>query len=96
MTPHHQYTTIMNKEGWQLIIDFVEPEELHSTLYISRKDDWITEDELRPYHDAVRYISEVFGFPVVGDIIEACNSDLITVKERWFDFPKKVVRLCVE
>jgi len=96
MIPHHQYTTILNKEGWQLIIDFVAPEEVGSDLLLSRRDDWITEEELRPYHDAVRYTTEVFGFPAIGDIIEACDSDLITVKERWFDFPKKVVRLCVE
>jgi hypothetical protein len=92
MTPHYKYTTVLNKEGWELIVHFVEKNE---DEFEDRPDDWITEQELRPYHEAIRYITEVFGLPKVGDVIN-CPQELITIVERWFDFEKKQVTLFVE
>ena len=89
MIAHHTYTTVLNKEGWTLIIDFVEADRM-----TSRPDDFINEVELREYHDAVRYITEQFGLPVKGDMIDVGES-FCEIIDKWFDVPKKEVVLTV-
>ena len=89
MTPHHSCTTVLNKEGWELIVCFLDAEN------DQQPDDYITESELRPYHEAVRFVTEVFGLPQKGDIIN-CGSDIVTVQNRWFDLEKKQVVIDVK
>ena len=89
MIPHHEYTTVLNKEGWSLVIDFVEIDGM-----TSKPDDFINEIELRQYHEAVRNVVETFGFPIVGDMIHVGDS-FCEVVGRWFEFPKKEVTLVV-
>lgn len=91
MTPHHEYTTVLNKQGWLLILDFVETDKI-----TSKPDDFIEELELRPYHDAVRNIYETFGLPLVGDMIyPAGEFGPIEIIGRYFDYGKKTITLTV-
>ena len=89
MIAHHTYTTVLNKEGWTLIIDFVESDRM-----TSRPDNFIDELELRKYHDAVHYINKQFGLPIKGDMIDVGES-FCEIIDRWFDVPKKKVVLTV-
>jgi hypothetical protein len=89
MIPHHAYTTVLNKQGWTLIIDFVESDRM-----TSRPDDWIEEEPLREYHDAVRNIIQTFGLPQKGCYIDT-GTDSAEIIDIWFEFPKKVLTLRV-
>jgi hypothetical protein len=91
MNPHYAYTTVLNSQGWELIVEFLENDK-----QTNKPDDFITEQELLPYHHMVRYLTESFGLPQKGDVISPnTESGAVWVIERWFDFEKKQVTLRV-